>query len=288
MAQTLTEIKAMLGAHGLHPKKRLGQNFLHDHNQMRRIVAAAGVGPGDAVLEVGPGTGALTEWLLEAGCEVVLAEADGDFEPILRERLLQWTGRWDLVIGDVLAGKHELSPAVVAALRARFGDRPYVMVANLPYQVASPLLIDLVLDEPGMRGAVVMVQKEVADRITAAPGSRDYGPLSVLVQAACVAERVGVLGPGCFWPAPTVDSAVVKLTRRAEPVTPDLRRLAAVTQQLFQRRRKQLGTIVGRGRALPEGIDAAQRPETLTVAQLAALAGWMRGEGEGGGDPGLA
>lgn len=148
----------------------------------------------------------------------------------------------------------------------------FKLIANLPYNVASPLLANLVVDHPRMSDAVVMIQKEVADRLSADPGNKDYGPLGILIQSLCEVNTVGVLPPSCFWPAPKVASAVVHLKRRAEPLTDDPAALSAMLQTLFTKRRKQLGSILGRDRAWPEGVTADQRPEALSVPQLIALA----------------
>ncbi|MEM6334651.1 MAG: rRNA adenine dimethyltransferase family protein [Planctomycetota bacterium] len=164
---------------------------------------------------------------------------------------------------------------------------PFTLVANLPYHVASPLVANLVVGEPAMRGAVVMVQKEVADRLVAAPGRSAYGALGVVVQAGCEVERVSVLGPGCFWPSPKVASAVVKLERRAEPIG-DLGLVSGFAGRLFRSRRKQLGGVfrsagwawgeageVRGGAAWPGGVEPRMRAEELTVEQIAGLAGWV-------------
>ncbi|MEM9882858.1 MAG: 16S rRNA (adenine(1518)-N(6)/adenine(1519)-N(6))-dimethyltransferase RsmA [Planctomycetota bacterium] len=267
MSQTLTEIKQLLAGHGLRPKHRLGQNFLHDHNHLVRILDAAEVAAGDVVLEVGPGTGALTERLLAAGAEVVACEVDRDLEAVLRERIDTSEDRFTLVVGDVLADKRTLN----AELLDRLASRRFKLIANLPYQVASPLLANLVLDHPAMDAAVVMVQKEVADRLAAPPGGKDYGALGVLVQAVCLVRRVGVLPPSCFWPAPKVSSAVVHFQRRPEPLTDDPHALAGLLHTLFGKRRKQLGAILGRGVDWPAGVEPTMRPEQLTVEQLVAL-----------------
>lgn len=273
--QTLSQIKAMLASHGLHPKKRFGQNFLHDQNQVRRIVEAAGVGPGDVVLEVGPGTGALSVALLEAGVTLVAVEVDNDLAPILREVYAPYGARATLQLTDVLADKHTIHPDVLAALRTAggAGAEAFTVVANLPYNVASPLLVNLCVDHPAMARAIVMVQKEVADRLTAGPGGKDYGPLGILVQATCRAERLFTLSPGNFWPAPSIDSAVVRLVRRDAPLAADLGRFAELVHRLFQHRRKQIGSTLGRDAALPPGVTPTMRPEQLSLEQLAGLAG---------------
>ncbi len=271
MAQTLTDIKQLLATHGLHPKHKFGQNYLHDGNHMARIMDAAAIGPGDRVLEVGPGTGALTERLLDTGASVVAVEVDGDFETLLRDRIAHACGpdaRFELLIADILAGKHAIAPAAIHAV----GDGPFKLIANLPYQIASPLLANLVQNHPNMTDAVVMIQKEVADRLAAPPGGKAYGALGILVQAMCDVTRVGVLAPGCFWPAPKVASAVVHLRRRPQPLTDNPQALSALLQKLFTQRRKQLGKILGRGTLLPAGVGPDARPEQLSVEQLAELA----------------
>jgi len=275
MPQTLTEIKGLLASHGLRPKKRYGQNFLHDGNQMAKIIAAADVQPGEIVLEVGAGTGALSVRLLEAGAQLIAVEIDADLQPILEQVLAPFDERVELVIGDVLAGKHKLGEPVTSLLDQRLqiaGARRFKCIANLPYDVASPLLVNLVTHQPAMRQAVVMVQREVADRLTAAPGGKDYGPLGVMIQAMCTVRVVGTVSPGCFWPVPAVESAIMQLARRPQPLCDDPDALARLVHQLFSKRRKQLGRILGRSTPLPEGIDADSRPEQLTVEQLVALA----------------
>ncbi len=290
MAQTLTEIKALLAAHGLRPKHRFGQNFLHDGNHMRRILDAAGLSAGDVVLEVGPGTGALTERLLESGARVLAVEIDADLEPLVRERVAAACPGtpFELIVGDVLAGKHELNPEVSGWLQRASAspdqEQPgdFKLIANLPYNVASPLLVNLALldNKTGATGApasmshaVVMLQKEVAGRITAPPGGKDYGPLGIVLQALYHAETAATLSPHCFWPEPKVASAVVALRRRETRLTTDAAAFSGFVHRLFAARRKQLRSILGANTPWPEGVDPTQRPETLSVEQIAALAG---------------
>ncbi len=281
MGQTLADIRTLLAAHGLRPKHRHGQNFLHDGHKLAQIVAAADVQPDELILEVGPGTGVLSEALLEAGARLLAIEIDRDLEPILQQRVVApFAPRARLLITDVLADKHTLAPAVVAAL----GNEPFKLIANLPYHVASPLLANLLLDHPTMQRAVVMVQREVADRLAAPPGGKDYGPLGILAQAMCQVQRIATLTPGCFWPPPSISSAVVLLERRATPLPSDPHAFAAFLQRVFQQRRKQLGTLLGRHRPFPPGIDPAQRPEQLALEQLLLLADWY-GQVEGGQTP---
>lgn len=286
--QSLSQIKSLLAAYSLHPRHRFGQNFLHDADKMARIIAAAELQQDDLVLEVGPGTGALSVRLLAAGAKLVAVEIDRDLEPILRSELRIQTDddvnaqRATLCIADVLDGKHTLNPWVHQSLSKLSGQASptFKLVANLPYNVASPLIANLLLapyetpDQPlpRMTLAIVLIQREVADRLTAPPGGKDYGPLGILVQAMCEVDRVATLPPGCFWPSPKVDSAVVRLRVRSQPMTAQPHQLSKLLHQLFSKRRKQIGSILGRSTVLPEDIDANQRPEQLTVEQLCRLA----------------
>jgi 16S rRNA (adenine1518-N6/adenine1519-N6)-dimethyltransferase len=301
--QSLKEIRALLNAHGLFPKHRYGQNFLHDANAMTKIMDAAKPGQHGIILEVGPGTGALTERLLEAGGRVLAVEIDREMYPILHHRLnlgLADVVRDDsepsqflknranspatLYLGDALAGKHHLAPAIPQLLAAMAGTPisgenapekanlpPFSLIANLPYHIASPLLANLATDFPTMQRAVVMVQKEVADRLTAPPGGKDYGALGIVIQASCNTSKLFTLSPGCFWPPPQIDSAVVLLERRPTPLTNDLPRLSRALHTLFSKRRKQIGAILGRSKPFPPGIDPNSRPEQLTVDQLVQI-----------------
>ena len=272
MPQTLTEIKALLNAHGLRPRKRLGQHFLHDAHQMERILRAAEIVAGEVVLEIGPGTGALSEYMLEAGARLVAVEIDRELEPILRQRLSAPFGKAvSLVFADALSGKHVINPAVWDAV-ASFGAAAFKLIANLPYDIASAVLANLAVDPVRMDLAVVMVQRDVADRLTAAPGGKSYGPLGIVVGAVYEVWRIGNVSPSCFWPRPKVDSTILRLEPRAEPVTADPRVFAAFVKRLFTSRRKQLGTILGRDAPLPEGVRPEMRPQQLSLEQLSALA----------------
>ena len=269
MGQTLSEIKLLLKAHNLRPKPQLGQHFLHDANLMRRIVEVAEIAPSELVLEVGAGTGSLSEFLLQAGAHLVTVEIDRELKPILLERLVGYGDRVTLVIDDVLAGKHGLSAKVLDVLKRHGGS--FKLVGNLPYNVASPLIANLVCDQPQMTHAIVMVQREVADRLTASPASKAYGAIGILIQAMCEVKRIMTLNPSCFWPKPRVQSSVVVLRRRAQPLTDDPHALARTLQQLFQKRRKQIRNILGRDPHLLKDIDATSRPEQLSVEQITML-----------------
>jgi 16S rRNA (adenine1518-N6/adenine1519-N6)-dimethyltransferase len=283
--QTLAQIRALLDARGLAPRKSLGQNFLIDHNLITRLVEASGVGPGDLVLEVGPGTGALTHALLERGCRVVAGEMDRGLAQLLRETLAEPAaeGRFTLVEGDALESGRKLAPGLLAALQRHGGGvggglggggggGGWSMVANLPYHAATPLMLSILAEHPACAVQAVTIQREVADRLLARPGSKDYGTLGIVAQAMAEISLVAKLPPECFWPRPEVTSAMVLLRRRAEPLTGDPRGLIGFCQRLFAARRKQLGSTLGRERAWPAGIRPEQRAEELSVEQLIALA----------------
>ncbi len=262
--QTISEIRALLAERGLRPKSRFGQNFLHDKNQLAKLVAAAGVTPGDVVLEIGPGTGTLTETLLDAGAEVVACEIDEDLSRIIEDR---FGPRVTLVRGDCLARQRRLADAVVAAL----AGRPFRLVANLPYNVASPLMATLLLGHPACTGQFVTIQREVADRLTGAVGTKAYGPLGIIVQTLATVRRIATVKPASFWPAPKVTSAMVAIVPRAEVGLDDPADFARFVHELFGTRRKQLGTIFGRERDWPRGVTPDMRPERLELPMIRAL-----------------
>lgn len=262
--QDIATIKSLLASRGLRPKHRFGQNFLHDPGAMRAILQAAAVRPGESILEVGPGTGTLTECLLDAGARVVACELDRDMAAIIRERL---GSRLTLVESDCLLDKHTIHPAVITAI----GPTPFRLVANLPYSAATPLIATLLESHPACEGMIVTIQREVADRLTARPDTSDIGPLTITAQLLAKVERVTVLKSGAFWPAPDVTSAVVRLTpHRPRPELPP--NLRDVVDRAFQQRRKQLRNSLGPDFPFPAGFDAMRRPETLAPIEWIALA----------------
>ncbi len=264
--QTVREIKALLSSVGAHPKYALGQNFLIAHDHITRLVNASGVGEGSLVLEVGPGTGTMTDELVERGCEIVLSELDTDMCAILR---IRFGDRVTLVEGDCLESKRAISMALLGAI----GDRPFTLVANLPYGAASPLMVALATAHANQcLGQYVTIQREVGQRVRAQPNTRDYSELTVLIQAMCTVERIATLPPGCFWPQPKVTSEMLAIVPRDEALTDDPGALAKLCRTLFTKRRKQLGAIIGRDGALPEGVTHEMRPEALSVGQLVELA----------------
>ncbi|MFI4882526.1 MAG: 16S rRNA (adenine(1518)-N(6)/adenine(1519)-N(6))-dimethyltransferase RsmA [Phycisphaerales bacterium JB064] len=267
--QTLAEIKALLEARGLRPKRSLGQNFLADHNLILKLVRACKVGPGDRVLEVGPGTGTLTEALLDTGAHVLSCELDDALADLLRERL----GGHDtfrLVHGDCLHTKRSLNEEVAEWL----GSGPFKLVANLPYGCATPLMSTLLLHYPACSIMGVTIQKELGDRLLAQPGGREYGPLSVIAQAVCEVEKLAHLPPACFWPRPQVDSSMLVLRRRETPLC-DPVVLSKVCEALFRQRRKRIAQplkeLIG-GAAPPEGVSPDMRAEEVSLEAFARLA----------------
>ena len=252
--QTLAEIRTLLNAAGLSPRHRFGQNFLIDLNLMRKIVAAAQLGAGDVVLEVGPGTGSLTELLLDTGCRVVAVEIDRDLHRLLAARLGDHP-RLTQLCGDALAGKHALHPALLDALHAQrpAPEGAYKLVANLPYQIATPLIMELLYGRPRFASLTCTIQKEVAERVLSPPGRSSYGPVSVVAQTLAEVRRVASLPPEVFWPQPKVASLAIQLALRddapvPEPQWPEFVRLVRTA---FMQRRKML-----RSALKPLGIRA--------------------------------
>jgi 16S rRNA (adenine1518-N6/adenine1519-N6)-dimethyltransferase len=265
--QTITEIQALLDARGLAPRRRLGQNFLHDHNQLRRLVAAAQIQPQELVLEVGPGTGTLTEALLEAEAKVIACELDPGLGDLISERL---GDQLALVRGDCLERGRRLASGIVEQL----DGRPFKLVANLPSQVASALMIELLMHHPTCHGQYVTIQREVGDRLVAVPGTKERGPLGILASTFALVDRIGNVPATCFWPQPKVVSAMVSLIPKGTPWPGDREAYARFITGLFAARRKQLGRILGRDRPLPDNIDPSWRPEVLTNEQLLRLFEW--------------
>lgn len=274
------EVRRLCARAGLSPSKRLGQNFVHDANTVRRIVREAGVGPTDLVLEVGPGLGSLTLPLLETSAGVVAVEVDARLAALLPQTVTDHLGpepaaRLAVLTADVL----QVSAADLAEAAGR---PPDVLVANLPYNVSVPVVLHLLAEVPSLRGGLVLVQAEVADRLTAAPGSRTYGAPSVKLAWDAEASPAGRVPRSVFWPVPNVDSALVRLTRRNPPATSASRtEVAAVVDAAFAQRRKTLRAALATWAGGPQqataaltaaGIDPSQRGERLSVAQFARLA----------------
>lgn len=272
------DIRELAEAGGVHPSKQRGQNFLTDPNTVRAIVQRAGIGAGDRVLEIGPGLGSLTLGLLEAGASVAAIELDralaAMLPPTLRARGIA-ADRFALVHADAL------DVATLPLLPD--GSAPARLVANLPYNVATPILLTMLGRFAQLRTAFVMVQAEVVDRLVAGPGSRVYGAPSVKVAWYGTAERTGTVSRQVFWPVPNVDSALVQVTRRERVLGDEAERTAvfAVVDAAFAQRRKMLRPALAswagsaaRAQAVLEaaGVDPARRGETLVVEEYLAIA----------------
>ncbi len=278
--QTKREIASLLERAGIRPRKRFGQHFLIDGNLMRRLAASAGFQPDDVVLEVGPGTGGLTDLIVPHVARMICVEIDRDLFAILEDRFGD-RGNVTLIQGDVLQGKHRLASSLGEMLRD-LGERKsgcVKLVANLPYQVATPLVMNLLIDYPQVRRLCFSVQAEVGERITTGSGSKAYGPLSILTQTLCSMETVGKIPPSAFWPVPAVDSVILCLDVRPLPFADrdELRRFAALVRGAFDHRRKTLRAALGyvledRTReAVCRAVDGARRPESFRIDEWVGI-----------------
>jgi 16S rRNA (adenine1518-N6/adenine1519-N6)-dimethyltransferase len=217
------------------------------------------------VLEIGPGTGTLTEGLCAAGADVVACEIDAGLAVIMRERFGSGV---HLLECDCLGRGRRLAPPLADAL----AGRPFKLVANLPYQVASTIIVSLLVHHHECRGQFVTIQQEVAERLAAEPGTKAYGALTVTVRGLADVAPIAQLPPSCFWPRPKVASTMVAIRPRpGEHGITDPERLATFATALFGKRRKQLGTIFGREVDWPDGITPDLRPDALTVRQIIEL-----------------
>jgi 16S rRNA (adenine1518-N6/adenine1519-N6)-dimethyltransferase len=264
------EIRELAARLGVRPTKKLGQNFVHDPNTVRRIVAAAGLDADDVAVEVGPGLGSLTLGLLAAARHVHAVEID----PVLAGALAETAGHPD-----------SLTVHRADALRISTADLtppPTALVANLPYNVAVPVVLHLLAELPSLRHGLVMVQKEVADRLVAGPGSKVYGIPSLKLAWYASSRSAGKVPPAVFWPVPNVDSGLVAFTRR-DPPRADVNRdrVFAVVDAAFAQRRKTLRAALAGWAGSPDraaaalvaaGVDPGARGESLTIGQFADIA----------------
>ncbi|NLH41607.1 MAG: ribosomal RNA small subunit methyltransferase A [Planctomycetes bacterium] len=291
--QTKRQIQELLTFAGVAPNRRLGQHFLVDLNLMRLVVDSAGITAGDVVLEIGTGTASLTEALAERAGQVVTVELDPTLAGIARSRLAEKVNVQALHT-DALSNKGSMAPAVVEAVeaaRTRLPGTPRtLLVANLPYDVASPIMINLIKGPTTVDAMCVTVQKEVAERMIASPGRRDYGTLSIFLQATGKVEMLRTLPPGAFWPPPQVDSAIVRYARDPAKISniKDLSLFGAVVSLFIGHRRKMLRACVKA--APPElpgrdlwpaifeqcAVDPTRRPEELSPDQYVAVANACR------------
>jgi 16S rRNA (adenine1518-N6/adenine1519-N6)-dimethyltransferase len=273
------ELDALLVDHGLEPSRALGQNFVADPNTVRRIARLAGVGPGDRVLEIGAGLGSLSLALAETGASVTAVEVDRHLEPVLRSVVEPAGVR--VVLADAMTADW---PSILDGGAGGGGDpggggpdEPgWSLVANLPYNVATPLVLDLLDGVAAIRSMLVLVQLEVAERLAAPPGTRTFGLPSLKVAYWATAEVVGTVPASVFIPRPRVESALVRIVRRDRPaVGGDPDALFALARQAFSQRRKMLRRSLA-GVADAAVFDAAAvapdaRPEVLDLAAWARL-----------------
>lgn len=288
----LSEMRRILGERNLQLTRSLGQNFLHDGNQLQRIVAAAEIQPGDRVLEIGPGLGPLTEVLWKAGARVLAIEKDARLVEVLRQRLPAPAGE----APDEAAP--DLGPGLIQAdalewIRTHGRDwSAWKLVANLPYSVASPILVELAIQPGRPSRMVVTLQLEVVQRIAAGPGSADYGILTLLLGLHYEARDWFKIPRGCFFPAPDVDSACVTLVRRAVPLLDETlaARFRTVVKAAFSQRRKMVAKLLRvhwpaarvSAALAAAGVAETERAERLGLEQFVKLTVEL-GPGEGGG-----
>jgi 16S rRNA (adenine1518-N6/adenine1519-N6)-dimethyltransferase len=275
VAQSKQQIQARLAQASSSPRKRFGQNFMIDQNLVRLVADAGEIAPGETVVEVGPGTGTLTEELLGRGAHVIAVEIDRDLAAMLRQQLGS-AANFSLIEGDALAGKHGINSDLLHAIQTARSERPegrVKLVANLPYNIASPLIIELLL--AGVDLLAFTVQKEVADRLGADERHDAYGPLSVMAGMLAEVELLRTLPPQAFWPSPKIDSALVRMRRR-DRLGGQAREFSSFVHRLFSFRRKTLRkALIEAGydpQALQQtGTDPQLRPENLSAAALLGL-----------------
>ncbi len=280
------DIRALVTELGIRPTKRWGQNFVTDPNTVRRIVRAARLEPQDVVLEVGPGLGSLTLGLLPSVHRVVAVEVDpllaGRLPRTVAERLPRYADRLEVIEADAMR-LDEVPHA------------PSALVANLPYNIAVPVVLHLLQRVPTISTVLVMVQKEVADRLAARPGSRVYGIPSVKARWYCDVESAGNIGTSVFWPAPHVDSGLVRMTRHEPPRSSSGRAATfAVVDAAFSQRRKTLRSALAAVAGGPDRAEAAlvaagvapsARGESLSVQEFARISDELAAGRATAGDP---
>ncbi|MFB9758745.1 16S rRNA (adenine(1518)-N(6)/adenine(1519)-N(6))-dimethyltransferase RsmA [Ectobacillus funiculus] len=277
---TPNRTKGILEKYGFSFKKSLGQNFLIDTNVLNRIVDFAEMSSETAAIEIGPGIGALTEQLAKRAKKVIAFEIDQRLLPILGETLEPYDNV-KIIHSDVL--KANVKQVVEEEFEK---DQDIMVVANLPYYVTTPILFKLLEEQLPIRGIVVMLQKEVADRIAAAPGTKDYGSLSIALQYYTEAETVMIVPRTVFVPQPNVDSAVIRLTKREKPavmVQDEAFFFEVVRASFAQRRKTLMNNLVNNLQGIPKdkelleqtlqeaGIDPKRRGETLTIEEFGRL-----------------
>lgn len=277
------EIRRLAGELGLRPTKSLGQNFVLDGNTVRRIVATADLRSTDHVVEVGPGLGSLTLGLLDVAAAVTAVEIDPRLADLLPTTVARHAPSLLRALQVVTADALQVTGDRLALPNADLAapQYPTALVANLPYNVAVPVLLHLLAEVPTLRQVLVMVQAEVADRLVAGPGSKTYGSPSVKTAWYGTARRAGSISRSVFWPVPGVDSALVAFERRAEPRDGDRAAVFAVIDAAFAQRRKTLRSALAEWAGSPAyaesvltraGVDPSARGEVLTVEDFARIA----------------
>jgi len=284
---TKRELAALFRYLGIHARKRLGQNFLVDHNLLKFMVRAGEVGPRDLVLDIGCGTGMLTAHLADAAAMVVGIEIDRALHAICA-RYLEGRENVELLHGDALASKHAMAPLLLDAVARHWETGHYAalrVVSNLPYAVASLVVPNLLEGDLPVALMVVTVQKEVGDRLRAAPGTKDYGSLSLVVQAQARVQEVRAVPPDVFWPRPNVQSAIVRIEPDPSRLTAmrDYAAFIGVVRGAFGHRRKSLANALATSHVVADkhaadaalalcGIDPSCRAEHVAIEQYIALA----------------
>jgi 16S rRNA (adenine1518-N6/adenine1519-N6)-dimethyltransferase len=265
-------------AEALRPRKRFGQNFLHDTRVIDRIVRAIRPKPTEVLLEIGPGRGALTQALLETGCELHAVELDRDLVALLQDRFGD-NPRFHLQQGDAL----NLDLTTVGAAQPGASTPPLRVVGNLPYNISTPLLFHLLNQREHIADMHFMLQKEVVERLAAAPGNKNYGRLGIMAQYFCEVESLLDVPPGAFTPQPKVQSAVVRLSPHSALPCPvkSVDKLQLIVRTAFNQRRKTLRNalhdLLSAEQIAALGIDAGARPETLSLAAYVAMANALDG-----------
>lgn len=273
------QLKELLRRHNFYTKKRFGQNFLVDRNIVNKILDAADVHEGDPVLEIGPGVGTVTQALAERGARIIAVEVDRDLIGILSE-VLDGHTNVSVVNADIL------SLDLPQFLRERFGDARVKVIGNLPYYITSPIVAQVLEAHRWVERLVMMVQKEVADRMKAEPGTKEFGSMTVFVQFHAEPEIITHVSKNVFQPPPDVSSAILRLTPRSEPPVevPSEKQFFDVVHCAFGQRRKTLLNSLSDCPALglskdqvshvlhAAGIEPSRRAETLSLADFARIA----------------
>ncbi|HMO13376.1 MAG TPA: 16S rRNA (adenine(1518)-N(6)/adenine(1519)-N(6))-dimethyltransferase RsmA [Pirellulaceae bacterium] len=285
--QTISYLKKRFNEVGLTPNARHGQNFLIDYNLLELLARSAKIQPTDVVLEIGTGTGSLTALVAPQAARMVTVELDRHLFQLAREEL-ETQSNLTMLLQDALKNKNRLEPRVMEAVEAAMRDcntDTFRLVANLPYCIATPIISNLLRDEPVPKSMTVTIQKELADRMLAHPSTKDYSALSVWVQSLCDLELIRILPPSVFWPRPKVESAIIHIEPNPEKraLIPDLSFFHTFVRSLFFHRRKYLRSVLVSGfkeqLEKPDvdevmqqmGLGAMSRAEELSIDQIQTL-----------------